>query len=538
MSQKSLSRSLLVLAILWLGYLMIGAFISPPNIGYDAGNGVLDLLHFKDGGRFQHHDFPAFDQESDCLERRTTWWSPGQWFFAYIIHLTGIPLGFSYALLACLSIGFGVLGWTKVFERFKMEPSLLALAACIMLFSRFNYSQVMIFSGASVLEFGVAPWILLLWFWFEEKHFMLRLASIIAITVAGYFVKSSLLILILGLTLHAAYVAYNNGKRWEGVFSYPAAFIAGKFTCDLLFVGNGRTPFDIESQWFAGFSDPLMECAQSLLFILASPLVSGFGLEDYINYIVKRPGAEILLDGSAGLVLLYGILAVLSIVLVTHFFLANRKITTEYKEFLFFIGGVSLGFVAFSWLAGKPISVSEESRHIRVAGLLFLPIVLTYFEAFFKKAIWIIPIGLLAYGTLSHWSKVKREKVILPELQFALSEIEDMGAWGIFSELVDSSDFYYVINADWKFVHPSCRGFFAHDDFRTVQVIMNRSKIYLDEESIVFLLPARFRHNGKRDAITERFQPAQTGLKKSILVHEFDDWDVIQLKYSMDMEEN
>ena len=103
---------------------MIGAILSPPNIGYDAGNGVLDLLNFKDGGQFQHHSGPAINQESDCREGRTTWWSPGQWFFAYMINLLGVPLGYSYSLLAILCIGFWGLRMDKsVSEVFSQARS-------------------------------------------------------------------------------------------------------------------------------------------------------------------------------------------------------------------------------------------------------------------------------------------------------------------------------------------------------------------------------------------------------------------------------
>ena len=287
-------------------------------------------------------------------------------------------------------------------------------------------------------------------------------------------------------------MAFKQERRWGVVFLFPSAFVIGKFACDLLFVGQGRTPFDIESHWFLEFEEPMLEWAQSLAFILSSPLTSGFGLEDYINYVFQRPGAELLSDGSPGLVMMYGTLAILSAVLVAHFFLFNEKVKSEYKEYLFFIGGVSLGFVAFSWLASKPISVAEESRHIRVAGLLFLPVVLTYLNQFLKKLTWLVPICLLIYGLNSHWSKMTRDKVILPEMKFALSEIADEDAWDMFSELVDSSDFYYVINADWMFPHDQCRGFFNHDDFRSVEVIANRPDVKLDGESIVFLFPARF----------------------------------------------
>ena len=536
MPKFNLPRILQMVAILWLAFLMIGAILSPPNIGYDAGNGVLDLLNFKDGGQFQHHSGPAINQESDCREGRTTWWSPGQWFFAYMINLLGVPLGYSYSLLAILCIGFGVFGWTKVFQKFSVKPEVIYLAACIMLFSRFNYSQVMIFSGASVLEFGLAPWIFLLWFWFNEKPLLLRLASLIGITIAGYFVKSSLLILILGLTLHSAYMAFKQERRWGVVFLFPSAFVIGKFACDLLFVGQGRTPFDIESHWFLEFEEPMLEWAQSLAFILSSPLTSGFGLEDYINYVFQRPGAELLSDGSPGLVMMYGTLAILSAVLVAHFFLFNEKVKSEYKEYLFFIGGVSLGFVAFSWLASKPISVAEESRHIRVAGLLFLPVVLTYLNQFLKKLTWLVPICLLIYGLNSHWSKMTRDKVILPEMKFALSEIADKDAWDMFSELVDSSDFYYVINADWMFPHDQCRGFFNHDDFRSVEGIANRPDVKLDGESIVFLFPARFRENGKQDAIIGNFQSANPLAEQSIEVISFDDFDIIQIVFSEEQE--
>ena len=68
MPKFNLPRILQMVAILWLAFLMIGAILSPPNIGYDAGNGVLDLLNFKDGGQFQHHSGPGISEESDCRE--------------------------------------------------------------------------------------------------------------------------------------------------------------------------------------------------------------------------------------------------------------------------------------------------------------------------------------------------------------------------------------------------------------------------------------------------------------------------------------
>ena len=130
-----------------------------------------------------------------------------------------------------------------------------------------------------------------------------------------------------------------------------------------------------------------------------------------------------------------------------------------------------------------------------------------------------------------------RDKVILPEMKFALSEIADEDAWDMFSELVDSSDFYYVINADWMFPHDQCRGFFNHDDFRSVEGIAHRPDVKLDGESIVFFVPGPF--SGERENKMQSlgiFNPRILWLSNPSEVISFDDFDIIQIVFSEEQE--
>ena len=52
---QSKNRVVWGIALTWILFLGVTAWFSPLTFGFDAANGILDLLHFKNGGNFQHH---------------------------------------------------------------------------------------------------------------------------------------------------------------------------------------------------------------------------------------------------------------------------------------------------------------------------------------------------------------------------------------------------------------------------------------------------------------------------------------------------
>ena len=359
-----------------------------------------------------------------------------------------------------------------------------------------------------------------------------RLTLLFFLVISAYFVKSSLLILLLGLSLQSGYHDFLKHRRLGCAMPFPTVFFLGKVACDFLYVGSGSTPFDSRTDWTYVLDHSIHETIQSILFILATPILSGLGADDYFNYIFHKPGAELLPPVSLGESFLLGCVTIISAFLTWKVYANKESVPLKYKEALFFVGGVTIAFLVFAYFTGRPISVAKETRHARVFGLLFLPFALQALHEHFRGLVFVIPVLLCTYGIGSHMSKVNANKLVIHDQKFALSEITDAAAWNRFEEVTALSSYYYVINGDWRFNKSQQNCFFAHDDFRSISQIENHKDVLLSNETVSFLFPKRFKANGKREAILSNFLPIDATFEKTISIDDFKEWEVIMLSVS------
>lgn len=489
----------------WLMFLFITSLLKPPFLNSDPAHGILDLMHYQNGGKFQHHLTPNALDVTNCIEERTTWWSPGQWYFIYLLMKTGLPLGNAISTLVFLAAISAWLGWMKLYRMLGFDTKVVLISGALILCSRYLYSAFQIFPGASILEIAAAPWLILGWLKLQNNAIWLQVVALLLMLPFAYFVKSSLLIL--ALCLIASIVITHDLRRipWLRLTILSVAFVAGKFFCDYLFTKGGATPFSFSGTPFAFSEGNNMILIQHLLFILQGPFLATLGLEDYFKYIVQQPGREIFPIGHPAVLGFYFLLFMLFLVLLVQLFKNRYKLASSYRGLLFAFLGLFILFFFYAYITGRPISGYDDSRHYRIAGLLLLPLLVRKLTGITKYTVF-LPLIFLGYAIPSHFSKLKRERVLLTTLRIPRPIIPERD-YQLFLSAASRADFVYVTSPEMKFELDPCKSGYQLDDFTSLHDIESRPDQIVQNMVVLFVLPDRFRENGKEAAILNNFKP-------------------------------
>ncbi|QNA44993.1 hypothetical protein [Lacibacter sediminis] len=517
-------------AAVWLLALFAGSVYSPPSFISDPGLGFLDLINFSEGGRFQYHRMPSIENIYQCVEERTTWWSPGQWFFVYLFMLLRLPLGIAISLTVLVSAWIGVTGWLKLYRRFQFNEKVVLYAGLLIIFSRYLFSAFQIYPGANILEFAAAPWLLLLWFKLEQKPVLIRALCLLPMLIGSYFIKSSMLIFWLGVIGSCVSVFQLKQLSIFRLAVLAIVFFTGKYCCDLLFTGGGLTPFNSDSTWIElGANNMIL--LQRFLFTLNGPLLASIGLDDYVNYFLQKPGSVIFPDGHIAMLLIYVGVLFFFVLLIRYFLQQRFKLNERYRDIVVAVAGVFIAFFLYTFVSGKNINAYEESRHFRLAGLFLLPLVVQYVEQRVKKFFIVIPVLMFVYAGLSSANKLNSTKVLSPKYRVPLGEINSQADLEIFHAAEKKSDFTYVIHSGLKYDLDHCKTIYNQDDFISLEVIRARPKSVVNNKTIVFLLPERFAGNGKRDAILANFTAGNKQQAPVAEIRKLNNWELITVKY-------
>jgi hypothetical protein len=517
-------------AAIWLLALFAASIYSPPSFISDPGLGFLDLINFSEGGKFMHHQEPLAANPALCVETKTTWWSPGQWFFIYLFTLTGLPLGMAISVTVLIACWLGLNGWLKLYRRFQFSETVVLYAGLLILFSRYLFSSFQIYPGANILEFAAAPWMLLLWFELGKKSFWLQAACLLPLLIVSYFVKSSMLIFWLGVIGSSVSLFQLKQIPWLRLFFLMLVFVAGKYCCDLLFTSGGATPFSYPGKWLSLHGGSILLLLQQLLFTIAAPFLASIGADDYIRYVFQKPGSVIFESGHPAMLLIYGAAVAGFLLLIRYFLLKRKTIPVQYSNLLVAVTGVFIAFFLYSYLSGKNINGYEESRHMRLAGLLLLPLLVQWMHGLLKRWMLAVPVLMFGYAVMSSFSKLDRTKIISEKYRVPLGEINTKEDYQLFLSKAKESDLVYVIHADLKYDLDHCKTIYKQDDFISLELIKARTKVTISKKTIVFLLPERFAANGKRDAILANFPGADQALVETT-ISKLNNWELITVSY-------
>lgn len=531
MPAVSYTKQFYLFAALWLLALFAASVYSPPSFISDPGLGFLDLINFSEGGNFMYHKAPSITNVDECIEIKTTWWSPGQWFFIYLFTLPGLPLGIAISMTVLFATWIGLNGWLKLYRQFQFRETVVLYAGLLILFSRYLFSSFQIYPGANILEFAAAPWLLLCWLWLEKKSIALQAVCLLLLLVVSYFIKSSMLIFWLAVIGSCISLFQLRQSPWLRFAVLAVVFVAGKYVCDWLFASGGETPFTSPGKWISFANGDLPVLLQQFIFTINAPLLATIGADDYIRYVFQKPGSVIFPNGHPAMLLIYFSVLVGFLLLVRYFLRQRQLINSRYCNLLVAFTGVFIAFFLYTFVSGKNINAYEESRHMRLAGLMLLPLVVQSLYGLVKRYFIVLPLLMFGYALLSSLSKVNRPKVISAKYRIPLGEINTEEDYQLFKTAAAKSDLVYVIHADIKYDLDHCKTIYNQDDFSSLDFIQSRPKATIHNKTIVFLLPERFASNGKRAAILANFVAGNLAKAPVVEVKKLNNWELIKVIY-------
>ncbi len=492
----------------WMLLLFVTSINKPPFLNSDPAHGFLDLMHYRQGGKFQCHFTADPKAVTGCIEERTTWWSPGQWYFVYLLMNTGMPLGIAISTLVFLAALLGWIGWMKLYRHFGFDPVVVSVAGLLILSSRYLYASFQIFPGASILELASTSWFILLWTWLNKQSRWLHFTAILLLVPISFFIKSSMLILWLCLIASLLISVERRSIPWSRVFLLSISFFGGKYVTDILFIQNGATPFSISGGWFGFAVENISLFVNHILFIIQGPFLATLGLEDYIKYIFQKPDRVIFSDGHPAILFIYIVLQFLFSLLLVHFFKSANRLSKEYSGILTAFLALFILFFLYAYATTRPISGYDDSRHYRIAGLLLLPIGVRALYDLAGRYLFVFPIVFFAYAIPSHFSKLNRERAIIPSLRIPRPILKEQDHQ-LFLKMAATADFVYVTSPEMKYELDPCKSWYQLDDFTKLKDIAARSDQKLSQKVVLFVLPDRFRNNGKEAAILGNFKPVE-----------------------------
>ncbi len=341
----------------------ITLFIIPPALFPDPANGFQVLRSMHMGGGFNNFVAPDQDDISQDYSEFLTWWSPGQYLVPYFFKLlTGCNMGQAIAITIVFCTLFGLAGFYKFFGKVGFSPLISALSLVVVAIQLAFFVPFVYYNGGEILLFAFEGWFLYGCITFHRAGIKMALFVLFAGWI-GFFCKSSFIwIYMAGICCLWIRLPVNSKSvfqwvkkgLWVGIpamLSLAAIYIT--------FLSKGRSP--------ATAGKGLKLTAEVFGFPLASPLLSGFSIDDFVHGLYYNFGKPMFSPCQAlGILLLLAVFSLLLIILIIRRF--NK---TYYRLFVavFYFGAFL--FFGFSYLL--QLNISYEARHFRILGILIVP---------------------------------------------------------------------------------------------------------------------------------------------------------------------
>ncbi|MFI5136868.1 MAG: hypothetical protein ACHQIM_03515, partial [Sphingobacteriales bacterium] len=218
------------------------------------------------------------------------------------------------------------------------------------------------YNGGEILLFSFEGWFL--YGCISLKKPGLKLVLFVLFSgFAGFFFKSSFLWMYaaglccmwIGLSAKKPGIANRVKKAlWIGI---PA--VISLAVIYFFYISKGESPVT--------GSNGFKLTAETFSYPLASPILSGFSVDDLFNGLIDHVGKPLFSGEWAVIILVFT--ALLSVVLV--FNIIRYVPDNKYRLFLFVFYLTSVLFFGLSYL--RQLDISMESRHFRIIGILIVP---------------------------------------------------------------------------------------------------------------------------------------------------------------------
>ena len=343
--------------------LMIFAY--PPALFPDPSHGFQVMRAMEMHGPFNRYLNPNQDDITKNDSIFLTWWSPGQYLVPYFIKtITGLSTGKATAVAITLFELSGLTGLYVFFKKIGFTPIIAALSIMFIACQQAFVTPYVFYNGGEILLFGFEGWFLYGCLSIKRTGYNLLLFVLLAGWI-GFFCKSSFIWIYIAGLLCIWLRSSNIGDRFNisrlvktGTWLATPAVVS-LASIYIFFLSKGDTP--------ASASTGLKISLQTFSFPLASPLVSGFSVDDMMHGLLFPTFSPLLT--SAHVLLLLLLMAILSVSLIACILLFVPK--NNYRLFLIIFYLTSILFFSVAYL--RQLNISYEGRHFRIIGLLMVP---------------------------------------------------------------------------------------------------------------------------------------------------------------------
>ncbi len=337
-------------------------FLSPPAVFPDPANGFQVMRSMELGGGFNRLVSPDANDLSKNTSVFLSWWTPGQYMVPYGFKLAfGINTGPATALTITLFQLLGLWGFYLLFKKIGFTPIVAALSLLFIACQQFFVVPFVFYNGGELLLFGFLGWFLLCCVSLKSAGPVAAIFVLLA-GFAGFFCKSSvmwiyvagMIFLWIRLSYQKTIIQWLKNGFWIG---FPA--IAAIAFIWYFYISKGQNP----TSDAAGLKLSL----KAFCFPLASPLLSGFSIDDLAHGLIFHTGNLTFSDTVSSVIII--VLAILSIwlllLLLKHVPDPNYRLIIK----VFYISAVLFFTAAYL----RQLTITYEARHFRIIGLLIVP---------------------------------------------------------------------------------------------------------------------------------------------------------------------
>jgi hypothetical protein len=356
-------RYILIFILLFTVVAGIMIVLCPPALFPDPSWGFQVMRSMQMGGGFNMLITPSQGNLNNDNIAFLTWWSPGQYLVPYLFSsIFHTNAGQSGALTILLCDVLGIFGFYSFFKKIGFTPMVSALSVLLIASQQFYFIPFAFYNGGETLLFGFLGWFLYGCFSFTKINWQVFVFVILSGWL-GFFCKSAYLwmyasgLICLWFNLSKDKKEINHWIKNGAILAIPTLISLG--TVFKFFMSRGTNPASVSP----GFKLSL----EALCFPLASPLLSGFSVDELTNGLITHQDEPYFNTNQTLLVLV-----LLALISITLFWAIIRFVPRpKYKIAISAFYGVSVLFFLSVFL--RQLNISYEGRHFRIVGLLFIP---------------------------------------------------------------------------------------------------------------------------------------------------------------------
>jgi hypothetical protein len=356
-------------------------FIAPPAVFPGPGMGLLVMRSMKLGGGFNVLISPNHADISQNYFEFLTRLSPGQYLLPYFLKIvTNLNMGQGIAILITICQLTGLAGFYVFFKKIGFTPFVSAISLVFIVCQQAFVVPYVFYNGGEILLFAFEGWFLYGCVSLEKTNLKLVLFVILSGWLGFFFKSSFIWIYAAGLCCLWIRLCVNltGALGWikKGLWIVIPAVIS--LGCIYIFyISKGL--HSISGLHSTSSPNGIKLTLQSLGFPLASPVLSGFSVDDLLHGLIYNTDTPVF--NSLWSIIILVLFAILSLLLILN--ILRNTPNKNYRVFIIVFYSAAIIIFGIAWRSQVPISY--EARHFRIIGLLIVPGVI-YMVSKFKPA--------------------------------------------------------------------------------------------------------------------------------------------------------